>query len=68
MKGLTEIKISEKLDLKWQSHFEGITIRYINNQTILMVELKDQSHLHGILNRIRDLNLNIISVSISEDG
>jgi hypothetical protein len=66
MKGLTEIKIRERLDPKWENCFEGITIRYMDNLTILQVKLKDQAQLHGILNLIRDLNLTLISVNISD--
>lgn len=68
MKGLTEIKIQEHLDPKWENHFEGTTIRYADNLTILEVQLRDQSHLHGILNLIRDLNLRIVSINEIESG
>lgn len=63
MKGLTEIIIQEHLDPKWEDYFGGITIRYVDNLTIVRVKLTDQAHLHGILNLIRDLNLKIISVN-----
>ena len=66
MKGLTEIKIQEHLDPKWENCFEGITIQYKDNLTILQVKLKDQAQLHGILNHIRDLNLKLVSVNVAE--
>ena len=66
MKGLTEIKIQEHLDSTWKDCFEGMTIGYRDNQTILQVKLKDQAQLHGILNLIRDLNLKLISVQVAE--
>jgi hypothetical protein len=66
MKGLTEIKIQQHLDPKWKDCFEGMTIRYMDNQTILQVKLKDQAQLHGILNLIRDLNLKLISVYVAK--
>jgi hypothetical protein len=66
MKGLIEIKIQEHLDLKWEDCFEGMTILYQDNQTILQVKPKDQAQLHGILNLIRDLNLNLVSVNTLE--
>lgn len=68
MKGLTEIIIQEHLDPKWEDCFEGVTIRYVDNLTILQVALKDQAHLHGILNLIRDLNLRLISINNLETG
>ena len=66
MKGITEIKIQEHLDPTWENCFEGMTIHYSDNLTILQVKLKDQAQLHGILNLIRDLNLNLISVQVAE--
>lgn len=66
MKGLTEIKIQEYLDPKWADYFEGINIRYEDNLTLLQIKVKDQAHLHGILNLIRDLNLKLISVNLLE--
>jgi hypothetical protein len=68
MKGLTEIKIQEHLDPKWEDCFEGMTIRYRGNLTILQVQLKDQAQLHGIFNLIRDLNLTLLSVNRLEPG
>ncbi|GAB3891921.1 hypothetical protein GCM10028803_04220 [Larkinella knui] len=68
MKGLTEIIIEEDLDPKWEDCFDGMTIRYRDNQTILQVTLKDKAHLHGILNLILDLNLKLISVNSLEAG
>jgi len=64
---MTEIKILGYLDPKWENCFEGMAIRYAGNLTILQVEVKDQAHLHGILNLIRDLNLKLISVNDPED-
>jgi hypothetical protein len=66
MKDLTEIKIQEHLDPTWENCFEGMTIRYMDNLTILQVKLKDQAQLHGILNLIRDLNLKLISVHVAD--
>jgi hypothetical protein len=67
MKGLTEIIIQEHLDPKWEDYFEGMTIRYRDNFTILQVKLKDQAQLHGILSLIRDLNLNLVSLNTLEE-
>ncbi|GAB4003772.1 hypothetical protein EXU85_21805 [Spirosoma sp. KCTC 42546] len=68
MKGLTELKIQEHLDPKWEDCFDGMTIRYQDNQTILQVVIKDDAHLHGILNLILNLNLKLISVNTLEAG
>lgn len=68
MMGLTEIKIQEHLDPKWEDSFDGVIIQHVDNLTILRVELKDQAHLHGILSLIRDLNLKLISVNYLESS
>lgn len=63
MKGKTEIKIEGYLDKKRMDWFEGMAISYSGNNTILTGDIKDEAHLHGILNQIRDLNLKLISVN-----
>jgi hypothetical protein len=63
MKGKTRIKVEGLLDMKWKDWFEGMEISYEGDNTILSGIIKDESYLHGILNRIRDLNLKLISVN-----
>ena len=48
------LRIKGCLDAPWSDWFEGISV--------LEVEVEDQAKLHGILNRIRDLNLILISL------
>lgn len=67
MKGKTRIVIKGHLDKEWKDHFEGMDIFYEAGSTILTGNLKDDAHLHGILNKIRDLNLNLISFNPSEE-
>jgi len=50
------------LDERWLRWFEGLEITSnVDNQTIIRGEF-DQSALHGFLNRIRDMGVNLISV------
>ncbi len=56
------IKLKSHLENKWSNWFEGMVISHQGPLTILTGRLKDQAALHGILNRIRDLNLTLISV------
>jgi hypothetical protein len=63
MKGKTIIKIQGRLDKKWKDSFEAIEITYEGNNTLITEDIKDESHLHGILNLLRDLNLVIISIN-----
>jgi hypothetical protein len=63
MKGKIKIKIQGHLDKKWKNSFEGMKISYEGDNTILTGNLKDETHMHGVLNIIRDLNLKLISVN-----
>lgn len=61
-----EIKIKGLLDQRWASWFDGLLLTYIeDNETLLSGPLPDQAALHGLLERIRDLNLTLISVTCS---
>ena len=66
MKGKTKIIVEGHLNLKWKDWFEGMEIMYEGNNTILTGDIKDEAFIHGILNLIRDLNLKLISVNLSE--
>jgi hypothetical protein len=66
MKGKTKITIQGHLDKKWKNRFEGLEISYERDNTILTGNLKDEAHMHGILNIIRDLNIKLISINPAE--
>lgn len=68
MKGITKIKVQGHLDKKWKDWFDGMDISYKGDNTILSGNVKDEAFIHGILNRIRDLNLKLISVNPAEKG
>ena len=58
-----EIRIEGLVDELWTDWFNGMAITYVDNrETILLGELPDQTALHGVLDRIRDLGLDLISV------
>jgi hypothetical protein len=63
MKGINTITVQGHLDTKWKDWFEGMVISYKGSNTVLSGSIKDEAHLHGILNQIRDLNLKLISVN-----
>jgi hypothetical protein len=66
MKGKIKIKVEGHLDKKWMNWFEGMVISYEGTSTILSGNIKDEAHLHGVLNQIRDLNLKLISINPDE--
>ncbi|MBK6345121.1 MAG: hypothetical protein IPF68_04165 [Bacteroidales bacterium] len=66
MKGKTEIKVEGHLGKERTDWFDDMEISYEGNNTILSGHIKDEAHLHGFLNKIRDLNLKLISVNPDE--
>jgi hypothetical protein len=59
-----EIKIQGHLDTKWSEWFYGMTITHEGDgATTLCGSLPDQTVLHSVLDRIRDMNLPLISVN-----
>lgn len=63
-----EIKIKGLLDDHWQQWFEGMTLKRHESveaeqeYTVIRGWIMDQPALHGLLAKIRDLNLTLISV------
>ena len=66
MKGKTKITIQGHIDKKLKNSFEGMKISYEGDNTILTGNLKDEAHMHGVLNIIRDLNIKLISINPTE--
>jgi hypothetical protein len=61
-----EIKIKGHLDLCWSESFGSLRLTHLEgNETLLSGSLPDQAALHGLLERVRDLNLTLISVTCS---
>lgn len=60
------IQIKGHLDAGWKEWFEGLEISEENN-TVLYGEAIDEAHIHGILAKIRDLNLKLLSVDVIEE-
>ena len=59
-----EIKIRGCLDQQWSDWFGGLKLTYLEGDvSLLSGPLPDQAALHGLLERIRDLNLTLISVT-----
>jgi hypothetical protein len=58
------IVIKGHLDNEWSDWFDGLTITLGDNgETILTGPLADQTALHGILIKIRDLGLPLLSLT-----
>lgn len=64
MTAFYEIKVKGHLDSQWSAWFAELTLTYpAADETLLSGPLPDQAALHGLLERIRDLNLTLLSVS-----
>lgn len=57
-----QIRVEGILDEAWSDWFEGLTITQQGHETLLTGSVRDQSALHGILARIRDLGLPLLSL------
>ncbi len=59
-----EILVKGHLDTRWSEWFTGMILQHIDGDgTMISGMLPDQAALHGLLERIRDLNLTLISVN-----
>ena len=64
-----EIRLKGHLDARWADQFEGMTITLEENgNTLLSGPVADQAALHGLLKKIRDLGMPLVSVSPVEPG
>ena len=57
-----EIRIEGVLDSHWAAWFEGLQVNSEGTQTVISGLLADQPALHGLLAKIRDLGLCLVSV------
>lgn len=60
---LYEIRVAGHLSANWAARFEGLSIQHQPEGETILCGLLDQSALHGVLVRIRDLGLKLISVN-----
>jgi hypothetical protein len=59
-----EIRLNGHLDDRWSEWFEGLTITLEDNgDTLLTGPVIDQAALHGLLKKVRDLGLLLVSVN-----
>lgn len=57
-----EIRVDGVLDDRWAAWFGGLQVSSDGRQTVIAGLLPDQAALHGLLARVRDLGLWLISV------
>ena len=57
-----EIRVKDVLDSRWTAWFDGLQVIGEGEETVICGLLADQPALHGLLTKIRDLGLCLISV------
>ena len=67
--GLYEIRLKGHLNNRWADWFEGLTITLEDQgDTLLTGLVVDQAALHGLLKRVRDLGMPLLSVNFVNPG
>ena len=64
-----QIKLKGHLDRQWEDWFEGLTFTLgEDGDTLLTGPVIDQAALHGLLKKVRDLNMLLLSVNSVDPG
>ncbi len=68
--GWYEIHLQGRLDPRWAAWFDGMSVTTNSDGTTLIAgRVADQAALHGLLARLRDLGLPLVSVvQVDPDG
>lgn len=61
-----EIRVKGRIDQDWAQWFGDLSLAVVEGETTLAGELIDQAALYGLLARLRDLGLSLVSVLSSE--
>ncbi len=63
------IRVAEQLGPEWCEWFGGLVITNLENgEALLTGELRDQAALHGVLGRLRDLNVTLLSFEVMQEA
>lgn len=63
-----QILVRGKLDQHWAAWFDGFTLIHVKGDTLLTGSVEDQAALYGVVTKIRDLGLHLVSIQpISQD-
>jgi hypothetical protein len=63
-----EIVVRGRLSRRYEYAFDGVTLVPQSGRTTLHAELADQSQLYGLLNRLRDFGIELVSVNAVEES
>ena len=64
-----EIRVRGQINHDWSAWFGGLTITHTpQRESVLAGSIRDQAELRGMLSRLADLGLELISVMIKPEG
>jgi len=63
-----QFRVRGQLDRGRSSWFEGLTITFANGDTLLTGNVQDLAALYGILDKMRDLGLELVSVELMPES
>jgi len=67
--GRYELRVKGHLDVRWAAWFEGFSLTHPGDGTTLLAGfIVDQAALHGVLRRLGDVGLPIVSVTLADAG
>jgi hypothetical protein len=63
-----EIRVTGHLDESWQEWLEGFTFTYTEqNETVLTGTVRDQAALYGLIAKLRDMGIQLVTVNIQPE-
>ena len=63
-----EIRIQGRLDDRWSAWFDGMELVDDDGSTLIRGQVADQAALHGLIQKVRDLGLPLLSVTPTQTG
>ena len=60
--GRYRIVLRGRLTERFESAFDGMALEPGRDQTVLVGEIRDQAHLYGLLDRLRDFGIDLVAV------
>lgn len=63
-----EIRVEGNLDETWADWLDGFILTYTKDETILTGEIKDQAKIYGLIGKLRDMGVILLSITIGPKG
>jgi hypothetical protein len=61
--GWYEIRLKGHLDSRWAAWFDGLSLTHDSGGTVISGPVLDQAALHGLLQKVRDVGIPLVSVA-----